>query len=232
MDLLLSKTSLLDTCLQIGLGTFYEIRDVDMGIGSVVDEEQFDDATHGLKQLHDLDYTLISCMAMHGPTKSFAKKKNLPIYHTPSHQLTSIIIYIHTPTQPTYIFIPTEPISPPILHTSLIHHMRVHLFHFHHLHAIPVNYLLLPPISLMIFIPRTLHARCFTCTSIPLNTLHTHFLTSIKSTPSSPTCFFLSSHVHGVLCAWSFPSFSFFTTQSTLSPENLLSLTLGFILSL
>lgn len=107
MDLLLSKTSLLDTCLQIGLGTFYEIRDVDMGIGSVVDEEQFDDATHGLKQLHDLDYTLISCMAMHGPTKSFAKKKTYPYIILPPISLhPSSFISTPLPSLPIFSYPP------------------------------------------------------------------------------------------------------------------------------
>ena len=67
----------------------------------------------------------------------------------------------HT-TKPTSLYnisIPIEPISLSILHTSRTHHMHVYSSHFHHLHTIPMNSLLLLPISPMIFTPCTLHAR-------------------------------------------------------------------------
>lgn len=57
-------------------------------------------------------------------------KKNLPIYHTSFHKLAPIIVYIHTTTQPTYILIPTEPISLPILHALHIFHKHIRTFHF------------------------------------------------------------------------------------------------------
>lgn len=53
-------------------------------------------------------------------------------------------------------------------------HMCIHSI-FTTFNIIPMNLFLLLPISLVVFTPSILHARCSTCTSILLNTLHTHF---------------------------------------------------------
>ena len=93
MDLLLSKASPLKICLQIGLGTFNETRGVDTGIEGVMDEEQFDDASHGLKQLHALGYPPTfawPCMAPPSLCKAFQ-------LHTPPYSSLFMLTNLHYP---------------------------------------------------------------------------------------------------------------------------------------
>ena len=83
-------------------------------------------------------------------------------FFIPTMQIAPCINPSNHTTKPislSNISIPTEPISLSILHTSRTHHMHVYSSHFHHFHTIPMNSLLLLPISPMIFTPCTLRAR-------------------------------------------------------------------------
>lgn len=103
MDLLLSEASPQKICLQIGLCTFDETRGVDMGIKSVVDEEKLDDASYGLKRLHDLGYFSTfawPCMAPPNLCKTYyASYPPCPSPFIPPLQPTS---FIPTGSHPSY----------------------------------------------------------------------------------------------------------------------------------